>query len=196
MSGDALWWTDRARQLQHGQLEAVRQQAESWRNGLAGVTALVGAVLVVKGKDDFTRLSMPWAFLVPVLLSLALLTLLVATSAALHAAAGTPGDEFLMNGEELRAWTETEVENAQRAIRLAQLLTAAGVVLITGSALLTWFAPARLPNTPLVRVGVAGQEYCGRLLQHDSSVLRIGEPRRYQIIPITGPMTVEEVESC
>jgi hypothetical protein len=196
MSGDALWWTDRARQLQHGQLEAVRRQAESWRTGLAGVTALIGAVLVVKGKDDFTRLDMPWAILVPALLSLALLALLVATAAALYAAAGAPGDGFLLNGEELRAWTETEVEGAQRAIRLAQFLTTVGVVLIFGSALLTWFAPVRPPDTPLVRVSVAGQEFCGKLLQRDGSVLRIGGPRRYQILPITGPITVEEVQSC
>ncbi|BCY08269.1 hypothetical protein [Actinoplanes sp. L3-i22] len=196
MSGDALWWTDRARQLEYGQLDAVRKQAESWRTGLTGVTALIGAVLVVKGKDDFTRLDTAYAVLVPVLLGLALLALLTATVAALRAAAGAPKDDILLNGENLKAWTETEVGNAQRAIRLAQLLTAVGVVLILGGAVLTWFAPAKPADTPLVRVDVAGQRFCGKLLQQDGSVLRIGEQDLYRIVPITGPVTVETVKSC
>jgi hypothetical protein len=196
MSGDALWWTDRARQLEHGQLDAVRKQAEAWRNGLTGVTALIGAVLVVKGKDDFTRLATPYAILVPILLGLALLALVIATTGALRAAAGVPKDNFLINGETLKAWTEGEIEDAERAIQLARVLTAAGVLLILSSALLTWFAPATSTDTPLVRVDVAGQRICGRLLQQDGTMLRIGEPRRYQIVPLSAPITVEVVESC
>lgn len=196
MSGDAWWWAERARQVEHGQLEAARKQAESWRAGLAGATALVGAVLVVKGKDDFTRLAMPWSVLVPVLLGFGLLALLTATAAAVRAVSGAPHDDIMLNGEELRAWTQAEVFDVGRAIHAATLLTAAGIALIFAAAMVTWFGPAKLAATPRVRVDVAGHQICGRLLQQTDALLLVGEPGRYQIIPIDSTITVEEVTSC
>lgn len=196
MIGDQWWWTQRARQLQYGQLDAVRKQAETWRNGLAGATALVGAVLVVKGKDDFTRLDTPFAVGVPVVLGVALLLLLAATVLAVYAAAGEPGDEFTLNGEMLRAWTEVEIEDAHRSIEWARALTGVGIVLIVGATTVAWFAPAKPPETPLVLVHSDGGPVCGKLLQQDGSVLRVGEPDRYRIIPLTSPVSVEKVEAC
>ena len=37
-----------AQELRFHQLEAVRKQAETWRTGLTGLTALFGAVFVLK----------------------------------------------------------------------------------------------------------------------------------------------------
>jgi hypothetical protein len=196
VNADGWWWAQRARQLQYGQLDAVRKQAEVWRNGLAGATALVGAVLIVKGKDDFTRLEAPLAIGVPIALGLALLLLLSATALAVYAAAGEPGDRIRLNGETLKAWTEVEIEDAHRSIEWARGLTAAGILLIVGATATAWFAPAKPPETPLVRVQAGAVRFCGKLLQQDGATLRVGEPGRYQIIPLTSPVTVEKVKSC
>jgi hypothetical protein len=196
VTGDEWWWAQRARQLQFGQLDAVRKQAETWRNGLAGATALVGAVLVVKGKDDFTRLDTPYAVGVPLVLGFALLLLLTATALAVYAAAGEPGDRFTLNGETLRAWTEVEIEDAWRSIARARALTGIGITLIVAATVTAWFAPVKAPETPLVRIHAEDVQVCGKLLQQDGSLLRVGEADRYQIIPLTGLVTVEKVRAC
>jgi len=193
---DDWYWAQRARLLQYGQLDAARKQAEVWRNGLAGATALVGAVFIVKGKDDFTRLGAPFAVGVPVVLGIALLLLVSATALAVYAAAGEPGDKIRMNGESLRAWTEVETEDALRSIAWARGLTGAGILLIVAATATAWFGPVKPPETPLVRIQAGAEQVCGKLLQQDGTMLRIGEPDRYRIIPLTSSVTVEKVRSC
>jgi hypothetical protein len=196
VNGERWWWAERAQQLKLSQLDTARKQAEAWRTGLAGVTALLGAVLVVKGRDDFTALAAPYPIVVLTLFGLALAALVLATLAALRAASGAPGDEILVNGEELRAWTEAEVVDAYRAIRAARLLTVAGVCLVAAAATTTWLAPTGRPETPLVRVEAPGGVLCGRLLQHGDGILRVGEEDEYRIVPLTSTVAVRVVESC
>ena len=47
MSVERLRWAEKAQELRFTQLDMVRRQAESWRTGLTGITALLGAVLIV-----------------------------------------------------------------------------------------------------------------------------------------------------
>lgn len=196
MSGDRWWWSQRAQLLKFTQLEAARKQAETWRTGLTGVSALLGAVLVVKGRDNFTTLAGPYAVLVPLLFGLALIGLLLATFAALRAASGDPYDDIYLNGEELRAWTKVETDDIRKAIRAAQLLTIGSVATVLVAAGLGWFAPVKRSPMLLVRVTTADVTACGRLLYQDGAVLRVGEPERYRVIPIGASATVDVVNAC
>lgn len=196
MSADRWWWAQKAQQLKFTQLEAARKQAETWRTGLAGVTALLGAILVVKGRDNFTALAPPYPVVVLALFGSALLALSLATLAALRAASGEPGDRITLNGEELRAWTEVEVAEVHRAIKAARALSIVGVILIAVAATIAWFAPARTVDTPLVRVHAPGGPVCGKLLQQGDGMLRIGDVDRYRIVPLTSVVVVEVVDAC
>lgn len=196
MSADSWWWSQKAEQLKFTQLEVARKQAETWRTGLSGVTALLGAALIVKGRTDFTGLDRPYPAVILVLLGSALVAFVLATLAAVRAASGHPDDHIVLNGEELRAWTEVEVEDVARAIRVARLLTAVGLVTVLSGALIAWIAPLKAVETPLVRVDGLPTVICGRLLGEGDGLLRIGDAHRYQVVPLTGPVTITTVSAC
>jgi hypothetical protein len=196
VSAEAWWWSQKAQQLKFTQLEVARKQAESWRAGLSGVAALLGAVLIVKGRTDFTGLARPYPTLIVILLGSALVAFVLAALAAVRAASGHPDDHIVLNGEELRAWTEVEVEDVVRAIRVARLLTGVGLVTVLSGAMIAWFAPAKPVETPLVRVDGLFPAVCGRLLGEGDGMVRIGDARRYQIVPLTGPVTITRVAAC
>ncbi|MDG4787563.1 hypothetical protein O7626_16745 [Micromonospora sp. WMMD1102] len=196
MTADRWWWAQKAQQLKFTQLEAARKQAENWRTGLVGVTSLLGAVLIVKGRDNFTTLARPYPLLVLALFGLGVVALLLATLAAIRAASGAPGDEIMLNGEELRAWTEIEVIEVHRAIRVARVLTIMGICAVFAGAATAWFAPARTTPTPLVRIHTPAGQLCGRLLHLGDGVIRVGETGRYHLVPLTSTIHVETVETC
>ncbi|WP_422769060.1 hypothetical protein ACN28C_20025 [Plantactinospora sp. WMMC1484] len=196
MTADRWWWAQKAQQLKFTQLEAARKQAENWRIGLVGITTLLGAVLIVKGRDNFSALARPYPLVVLALFGLGVGTLVLATLAAIRAASGAPGDEIVLNGEELRAWTEIEVADVHRAIRVARVFTTVGMCAVFAGATTAWFAPAKTSETPLVRIEFPTGQLCGKLLQLGDGIIRIGEHDRYHLVPLTATVLVETVEAC
>ncbi|MFG1922392.1 hypothetical protein [Cryptosporangium sp. NPDC048952] len=172
MSLDAKRWWERAHDLKFHQLEAARRQAESWRTGLAGSTALLGAALVIKGPDNVSRLTPGFRWLVVVLVGLALASLLTATLLAVGASAGTPGRRIVLTGEDLRAWSEQEVRSIGRALRWAARLTVLGVVAVGVAVACTWLGPGRA-TAGLVVVESSTERSCGTLLGSDGGRLAI-----------------------
>jgi uncharacterized membrane protein AbrB (regulator of aidB expression) len=57
----------------------ARHQAESWRTGLAGLTGLLAAVLIVKGRDNVSELPRAWQWIVVSLFGCAIAALVGAT---------------------------------------------------------------------------------------------------------------------
>jgi hypothetical protein len=200
MSGDRWHWGQKAQQLKFNQLEAARKQAESWRTGLTGITALFGAVLVVKGRDNVTAVAAPYPAIVLALFGMALAALVVATLAALRAASGVPGDECLLTAEDLQAWSQRETREVYRWITAARRLTIAGVLLVAAGVATAWFAPAKPPDLPLVRVDAPAGQLCGRMLQLGDGILRVEEvgtgARTNHVIPIVDVMRFSVVTSC
>ncbi len=49
------------------QLDDVRKAAESWRNGLAGLLALITTVSVVKGRSTLAEIRPDWQICVAVI---------------------------------------------------------------------------------------------------------------------------------
>jgi hypothetical protein len=143
VSSDRWWWAQKAQQLRFSQLDAARRQAEAWRTGLAGITALFGAVLVIKGRSDVAGLASPYPVILVGFYVLTLILLLVATLTAIRAASGTPGDECLLTGEDLELWTVDEVARVQRAIRMAAVLTVIAVCMLAVGAGTAWLAPVK-----------------------------------------------------
>ncbi|MFI8092605.1 hypothetical protein ACIF9R_30495 [Streptomyces sp. NPDC086080] len=195
MSVERKRWAQRAQELRLQQLPAAREQAEAWRAGLAGMTTLLGVVLVVKGRETVSDLA-PWTRVtVAVLLVTALGILVSATVLAVRAAAGTPGAEILLTGEGLREWTRTEVRVVGRRIRCAALLTLAALSLLVTALAFTWFGPMPEPAKPTVRVVTRSESMCGELVgTAGGNVIVKGESLRQA--PVDLVVSIEPVKTC
>jgi hypothetical protein len=196
VSIDRYRWDMKAQQLRFGQVETARKQAESWRTGLAGLTTLFGAVLVVKGRDGFAELEAAFRWAVATLLILALAALLTATLHALSAAHGSPSDEILMTGEDLEDWSRGEVAGIRRSMAWALRLTLLAVLLITVAIVLTWTAPTSKPAGVLVTIDTAGTRYCGELASVADGNVILTLEKTMRIIPFASVQAMETVAKC
>ncbi|MEV7388612.1 hypothetical protein [Streptomyces sp. NPDC091215] len=159
------------------------------------MTALLGVVLVVKGRETVGDLA-PWTRVtVAVLLVMAFGGLLGATVLAVRAAAGTPGAEILLTGEGLREWTRIEVKAVARRIWCAALLTLVALSLLVTALGFTWFGPISDSVKPMVRVVTRGESMCGELVgtAGDDVVVKGESLRQTRIDRI---VSIEPVKSC
>jgi hypothetical protein len=196
MSSERWWWANKAQELRFHQLETVRRQAETWRTGLAGLTALVGATLLVKGRDNLVGLSWPYPMLIAIILGLASAALVAATLRALRAASGMPGDECLLTGEDLEAWTSAEVALAQRGIAVARRLTVGGLCALAAAIGLAWFAPAQRQAMSAVMVDTARERICGELVGISDGAVVVHQADQYRFVPLTATTRVTPTSGC
>jgi hypothetical protein len=196
VSTDRWRWAQKAQQLRFTQLDVARRQAETWRNGLAGVTALLGAALVIKGRADVALLAAPYPVVLFTLFCAVLVAMVAATLLAIRAASGAPGDECLLTGEDLERWTQGEVRRVQQAVRVARLLSVAGICALAAAAGTAWLAPTTSPQSPTVHVESDDGEYCGRLSHLRDGVLEIRTTTGHHRIPLTSVVQVEPAGSC
>ncbi|MCP2336788.1 hypothetical protein [Actinomadura rupiterrae] len=198
-------WDAKAAELEFGQLEAVRAQAVSWRNGLGGLTALLAAVVIVKGRDNIGDLGGATKYCVMALLCVAFLALLAGSLLAMTAAFGSPGEDILLTGDELRVWTNAAVRTARRQLDRARVLLVGGVVLVAVATGVTWTAPspAAKKDAPAriysVELSVGGT-VCGELSGGDTTGLTLQTGKSGKKAPVTIPYSqvkrVGVVSSC
>jgi hypothetical protein len=199
VSADRWRWAQRADKLRFEQLEVARRQAESWRTGLAGLTALLGTVLVIKGRDNVSDLALPYRWAVVALLGAALAGLVGATLLALRAAYGSPSEKVLLTGEDLQEWTRQEVARVQVAVRRAGRLTLAGVSMVAVALGLSWLSPVAASDDPLVVIESSSGRFCGTLVDTDQGklIIAIGDPgAHHQLIPLTTVTRLKPANSC
>jgi len=196
VSGDRYRWAELAQELRFHQLEAVHKQAETWRTGLTGLTALFGAVLVLRGRENVADLTAPYPALIVALLLSALVALVVATLSALRAASGAPGDECLLTGEDLEAWTRQETAEVQRSIRRARRLTLVGAGAMAAAVGLAWLAPLRETRQPTVVVQSVDGRTCGSLSAITGGAVAVQQGKDLRIIPLGRISRLEYAERC
>ncbi|MFI0405827.1 hypothetical protein [Actinomadura sp. 3N508] len=198
MSLDLKRWALMAYEMQFQQLDAARKQAESWRTGLTALTALLGTVLIVKGRDSFAELTPPFRWLIALLLGAALAMLVWATMLVVRAVAGPPGEKIILSGEALKAWTAAEVAHIATAIRAATRLTLGGVCAIALAVGLTWLGPAEKPTSSLVQVEHDRGRLCGELIGADQRqlVIKNSRSKRTELVPLTTVVTMTSTSRC
>jgi hypothetical protein len=190
-------WALLAQDLQFGQLDIARKQAETWRTGLATLTTLLTGVLIVKGRDDASALTLPYQILVAMLLGLALLLLLWATLWVSRAIAGPPGEEILLSGETLEEWTHHEVRTISRALYWVPRLAGVSVLIMAAAVAFTWFAPGHDAITsPLVLVTGPSGQTCGRLVGTSNRQLVIRTAAAITLVPLSVVDAVIPVTAC
>jgi hypothetical protein len=188
-------WVQLAQELTFQQLTSARKQAEGWRTGLTGLTALLTAVLIIKGRDNVSDLPSTFLWTVVVLLGAALALLVTATLLAVRAASGAPSAAILLTGENLRTWTKSEVQAVGRFIRWAAILTVAAICLLALAVGITWTAPVADPTKPLVEVILPTGSSCGELLSATGGNLLL-QNGKIQLIPLAHVLAMNLVRSC
>lgn len=198
MSLDRKRWAQRAQELKFTQLDAARKQAEGWRTGLAGLTTLLGAVLIVKGRDTITTLTPGFRWGVVLLLGTGLALLVAATLLAVRATSGRPGQDILLSGESLRSWTQAEVKRIAVVIRWAAWLATIAVGCLAVAIGGTWLGPEAKPDSPLMDVRHSGGHACGELTGADRGNLTIADKAAHRpvTIPLATVITMRPVGSC
>lgn len=198
MSIDRKRWAQRAQELKFTQLDSARKQAEGWRVGLSGLTALLGTALIVKGRDNITSLTPGFRWGVVILLGVALTLLVTATLLAIRASSGMPDENILLSGESLRSWTLGEVGRISIAIRRATWLATLGVACLTVAIGSAWLGPVAKPTTTPVDVRYEGGRKCGELTSADrhNLILDDGTRARPVNIPLSTVIAIHPVRSC
>lgn len=173
-------WAELARELEFTQLDQLRKQAEGWRNGLVGLTALVTVLAVLKGRDDLTKLPSPWQTVATVLLGAAYLFLVAGSLVAVRASFGKPGDMLHLGGQSLRKWTLTEIRRVRLALYLSMTAFALGMTLVAAALGVSW-THTEDPAADLVKVATTAGDFCGQLVS--------STPTNVTLLPITGNTT-------
>lgn len=196
MSLDRKRWALLAQDLKFSQLNLARKQAEAWRAGLASLTALLTAILVLKGRNNVSMLTRPYQVTAVGLLGLSLLLLLAATMLVSRALAGPPGEEILLSGEGLEQWTRDEVRKISIALRSAPWLVVSGILAIAVAVGITWLAPAQ-GSTPLVQVIGSTGRSCGQLISitRHQVILRTADTATV-LIPVSSVANLTPVPNC
>ncbi|MFI7410918.1 hypothetical protein ACIBU0_19870 [Streptomyces sp. NPDC049627] len=150
------------------QLEIDRHQAEGWRNFLATATALLAAVLVLKGRENVAELTSDYRLGTVIATAVGLLALLTSAFAAASAAHGRPGNALKnANGAELLKWEAAESERVACMINRARWLAVAGVLATATGVMVTWVAPAADKEALNVTVQTRDGAVCGKLVEMD-----------------------------
>ncbi|MEH0582020.1 MULTISPECIES: hypothetical protein [Streptomyces] len=189
-------WAQLARELEFHQLPELRRQAEGWRAGLTGLTALVAVLVTLKGRDDLNQVPATARETAGALVGLAFLLLVAGSVLAVRAAHGSPGEQVLLAGQALRAWTRREIARVTRSLRWAAVCCVCGVALVTAAVVVVWTTTEAQPDH-LVRVVTTSGERCGELLGSgpDGVVLRT-EGEKRTLLPVRMVTKMVPVAAC
>lgn len=194
-------WALLAAELPFEQLGHARAQAEGWRNALAVATTAVGAISLVRGRDDVAALLTPWRVAAVVVFLLGFAALTSSFLLAIAAAHGRPGLMIAADGESLRDFVTTEAKRVTGLVRRAGYLVVAAIGLMVAAAAIAWLAPVAPAGTrqPVIAVMDSGQA-CGDLVGIDSGqlvlVITASGGAEAQSIPITRVERLFVVRSC
>lgn len=192
-------WAHLARELEFTQLPELRRQAEGWRGGLTGLTALLAVLTVVKGNDSLANVPDTARYTAIALASGAFCVLVAGTLLAVRAAHGRPGAEIVLGGQSLRRWTGAETARVVRALRRAAVCCVAGLALSAAAVGVVW-ATTEAPSPHLVRVTTPTADLCGELVKAgpDGIVVRTGrgDVRKPHTVPLRDLKAVAPVAAC
>lgn len=140
-----------------GRLNIVRARAQHWIGGISALSGVLGTVLIVKGRESFTQITLGWRITIGAALAVALILLALATYCSYRAAFGSPDalaeiDPVPLTGLHARL-LEARRDAATNALQdLSNAIRAvfAAVSVITLGVGITWFAPSGPPPSKSV----------------------------------------------
>ncbi|MFJ4601646.1 hypothetical protein [Streptomyces griseoluteus] len=192
-------WAELARELEFSQLDVLRKQAEGWRNGLLGLSALVTVVTTLKGRDDLSALEAPWRTVAVGLLVGAFLLLLGGSLFAVRASFGRPGERVRLGGQALREWTLREIGRVRRAVYVSAIALTVGVALVVAALFVSWTRTEE-PAADLVKVTTPAGPVCGELVSYQPDKVTLirttGGTERQVVLPGAEVRKITPAKSC
>lgn len=194
-------FAQRAQSLQLSQLADARANAEKWRNGLLGLTGLLTAVAILKGRDATTGLTSTGRLWVVALLAGALLSLLTGSFLAMRASFGAPDHTLLLTAENLAGWEKQETGHVTVLLLWSRVLSAAGILTLAAATGITYVnSPKRKPPAFLF-VRVQSEAVCGELLSGNGGLLRLRTTNKsghdqVREIRLTAAESIQIVADC
>jgi hypothetical protein len=197
---DDLRWARLARQLPFEELDAVRKQAEQWRNAIGGATALLGFAALVRGRNDLTAVPSGWRIAIGLILGAAFVALFAAFVVAAYASFGRPGLRVRVNGAAYRRWSTARAREIGRLVPVAAAAAGLGVVLTAAGVGLTWVAPAASEPASRFAVVSTGGKACGDLAGIENGRVVLLTSVAGRPVPWSAPLTdvqrMDKVVKC
>lgn len=188
-------WAQRANAIQFGELAAVRATAGQWRNGLAGLTALLSAGTLLASPTLASHLDPGPQLAVGLVAVAGLLTLLYGTWRAMDAAFGVPAKEQYITGEWLQNWEREQADQAVKALTVARWAFLAGVLLTIAAATIAYGFASSSTGT-LARVQTSTGIWCGQLGSAGRSISITGADGTEHLIDPTAIRAMKVESSC
>ncbi|GGM70386.1 hypothetical protein GCM10012275_45960 [Longimycelium tulufanense] len=178
-------------------LTRLKDSAERWRNGLGGMTGLVGAALVFKGPDPVQGLPL-WGKLL--LLATTLLTLAAGVVGAFWAMRAASGPiRMTKRGFDPIQRLQQRTQRRKRVGTLVRRATVSALIMIVAlvtTVVLGWFLP-RGNSSRSARVELAdGGVLCGQLERLDQNTVELTVAGNRQTLARTQVRVVAEVIAC
>jgi hypothetical protein len=195
-----LKWEERSEQLEFEALTRVRAAAEKWAASLTAILGLFGTVLLVKGRDDISKLTVTFQVLVGLVLLAALVTAAVAAYLAALAAQGTPEEVRWPSGPALRQWEREQALLAKGRMKTSRRVTGITLALLVAAVALTWYGPPddEESGQNVLVVPAAGAPVCGKLRLGPARMLEVQPAGGASALVLTGSQvaTVTALEEC
>ncbi len=153
-------WASRAAKLEFNAVETVRKSAESWRNGLAGLTAVIVGATIVKGPAEFQKLDDAAQTTVVVSFVVTVVLLVLAAYLAMRASFGVP-TRIVNDGDSLKEWTASESNKARLYLWWARVLTPVALLALVVGIVASWTSEAPKPVSTVTVVLDNGDTICG-----------------------------------
>ena len=120
---------------------------------MGAILGLFGALLVVKSRDDISKLTAGFEIAVACLLLIGFCAAAYATWQAALAAQGTPEDLRWPTGPRLRRWELERAREAKRQLRRSRQSTWLAMIALVLAIGFTWFGKSESPSSESTRAG-------------------------------------------
>jgi hypothetical protein len=182
------------RRLLRDELPRVRAAAAAWRNGLAGLLAVLAGFSLIRGRNDISQLARPWDGIVGALLILALAAGAAAAVWMLRAVNGPPKMTPVSRALPAAAADHVEARNAVRALRrgIAAALCCAG--LLAAAVGTTWYGPAR--DEPRLELTTPDTVVCGAVVRVERGTIVVDTAAGEIAVPWAIVRSLRPVAAC
>jgi hypothetical protein len=182
------------RRLLRDELPRVRAAAAAWRNGLAGLLAVLAGFGLIRGRNDVGQVARPWDGIVGGLLILALAAGAAAAVWMLRAANGPPRMTPVSRALPAAAADHVEARSAVQALRrgIAAALCCAG--LLAAAVGTTWYGPAR--DEPQLELTAPDTVACGAVIRVESGTIVLDTASGEIAVPLATVRSLRPVASC
>lgn len=174
-------------------MSTVRSAATKWQAGLAGLSAVTAVFGLVKGRDDVSALSAPWAGLYGVALAIGFGLSVAAGICAMRAAYGLPVITKTKDWH-FRSSNLSDALTSARFLLRAIWLTVASFGALAVAVGTAWYAPQT--TAPSIEVHTSSGIYCGSDNSLTHGVLSLQTAGGAVAIVLSRADQLQAVSSC